>query len=217
MSLYLNKAHYPVTTLGPGKRIGLWTQGCGLGCRGCCARDTWEIAVGQAVPVAAVLAWCRAIAPTGVDGITLSGGEPFAQPAALAELLTGFHRWRAELERPFDILCYSGLPLARLRAEHADLLTYLDALIPEPYRDDRPLGGPWRGSDNQPLIPLSPLGEARYAHFLDPAAPWPRRLQFAVDNAVVWCIGIPARGDLAELEDRCARRGLRLEQVSWRA
>jgi hypothetical protein len=45
----------------------------------------------------------------GVDGVTITGGEPFEHPDGLAELLRGLHAWRADLERPVDILCYSGL------------------------------------------------------------------------------------------------------------
>lgn len=214
MNLRLNKAHFPVTTLGPGRRIGLWTQGCDLGCRGCCARDTWDHDPGRAVPIPALLDWCRAVAPGGPDGITLSGGEPFAQPQALATLIDGLWDWRAELEQPFDILCYSGWPLNRLREQHAEILARLDVLIPEPFLDHRPSGGPWRGSDNQPLVLLSPLAQARYAGV---PADGRKRLQFNIDGEAIWCIGIPTRGDLAAIEALCRRRGLHLEEVSWRA
>lgn len=214
MNLRLNKAHYPVTTLGPGRRIGLWTQGCDLGCRGCCARDTWDPDPGREVSIATLLNWCRTVAAEGLDGITLSGGEPFAQPVALGELLDGLQAWRATLARPFDILCYSGWPLRRLRACHGDILGKLDALIPEPFVDGRPLGAPWRGSDNQPLVLLSPLGESRYR---DHPAEQHKRLQLSVDDAGIWCIGIPAPGDLTAVERLCQQRGLELYEVSWRA
>lgn len=214
MNLRLNKAHFPVTTLGPGRRIGLWTQGCDLGCRGCCARDTWATDPGREVPIAAVLDWCRAVAPQGPEGITISGGEPFTQPEALAALLDGLREWRAELDHPFDILCYSGWPLGRLRETYPAILARLDVLIPEPFLDHRLAGGLWRGSDNQPLVLLSPLAEARYTKI---PTDRPKRLQFAVDGEAIWCIGIPARGDLAAIEALCRARGLHLEDVSWRA
>ena len=37
----LNRLHWPVTVLGPGRRVGIWMQGCSIGCRGCVSRDTW--------------------------------------------------------------------------------------------------------------------------------------------------------------------------------
>ncbi|HMX17539.1 MAG TPA: 4Fe-4S cluster-binding domain-containing protein, partial [Rhodocyclaceae bacterium] len=201
MKIAVNKAHFPVTVLGPGRRIGLWLQGCSIRCKGCVSRDTWEPDPAKAMTVASLLAWCRRTTGGVLDGVTISGGEPFDQPAALAALLDGLQRWRRELARPFDLLCYSGHPLKTLRRDHADILARLDALIPEPYSDGRPLGGLWRGSDNQPLVPLSPLGEARYREAIDaPAASQDKRMQVAVEAGRLWFIGIPHRGDMAALE-----------------
>ena len=33
--LYIDRIHYPVYTLGPGKRIGIWFSGCSKKCYGC--------------------------------------------------------------------------------------------------------------------------------------------------------------------------------------
>lgn len=41
MMLYLSRIHFPVTTLGPGNRIGIWFQGCSIQCQGCVSVDTW--------------------------------------------------------------------------------------------------------------------------------------------------------------------------------
>jgi anaerobic ribonucleoside-triphosphate reductase activating protein len=152
-----------------------------------------------------------------LDGVTISGGEPFDQPRALAALVDGLALWRSEAGLDFDILCYSGYPLATLEKRHARLLARLDALIPEPYVDNLPLGKLWRGSSNQPLVPLSERGEARYrAHVDAPAADQEKRIQAAVDQDRVWYIGIPARGDMESLEAACAGRGVTFSQVSWR-
>lgn len=83
----LNKAHYPVTALGPGRRIGLWLQGCALSCPGYVSRDTWAFAEDRSLPLPALLSWCQDVASLGLDGVTISGGEPFAQPEALLALL----------------------------------------------------------------------------------------------------------------------------------
>lgn len=213
-TLQLNKAHYPVTVLGPGKRLGLWLQGCTLRCRGCVSQDTWERDPARAMKVADLLAWCRKTAPAP-DGVTISGGEPFDQAAGLAALLKGLHTWRKQSGLDFDILCYSGYPLATLQQRHAKLLALLDAVIPEPYADGLPLGKIWRGSTNQALLPLSELGRERYAPYLDAPAE-DKRIQVAVEGQRIWMIGIPERDDMAQLEALCRSRGLTLEQVSWR-
>lgn len=213
--LRLNKAHYPVTVLGHGRRVGIWFQGCSIHCKGCVSQDTWDPAGGGPIAVADLLAWCRAKAGEGLDGITLSGGEPFDQPQALGALLDGLRRWRQQAGLELDLLCYSGYPLKTLEARHPALLAKLDALIPEPYADGLAGGGIWRGSANQTLVPLSPLGQARYGARLH-EMPAGKAMQVAVEGGRVWMIGIPGRGDMAALEALCAERGLNLDQVSWR-
>ncbi len=41
MELSLSRVHFPVTTLGPGRRLGIWFQGCSIRCPGCISADTW--------------------------------------------------------------------------------------------------------------------------------------------------------------------------------
>ena len=215
--LALNKAHFPVTVLGPGRRIGLWFQGCSIGCPGCVSQDTWATDAGRRVPLTAVLAWCRQVTRNEpFDGVTISGGEPFDQPDALKALLEGLQRWRRERHLNFDVLCYSGHPFSRLQRDHATLLTQLDALIPEPYVDKQPMTHVWRGSANQPLVCLSERGRKRYAPHLDARADAQgKRLQVGISGQRVWWVGLPARGDLQALEALCEQRGLTFEMTSW--
>ena len=213
--LCLNKAHYPVTALGPGRRIGLWLQGCALACPGCVSQDTWTFADDQALPLPVLLAWCRKVALHGLDGITISGGEPFAQPEALLTLLQALHDWRNNAGLNFDILCYSGLSWRRLQRDFALMLALLDAVIPEPFHAQQPTRLIWRGSANQPLIPLSALSRERYAPYQSLEVER-RSLQIVVDDERVWGIGIPGSGDMERLEQQCAERGVQLGGVSWR-
>ncbi len=217
MNISINKAHFPVTVLGPGRRIGLWVQGCSIGCKGCVSRDTWVKDAGRLMPIGQLLQWCRDVAADGLDGVTISGGEPFEQPKALRVLLDGLIAWRVETGLDFDILCYSGMPLRRLRERHAPLLERLDALIPEPFVQSQPRTHAWRGSANQPLVLLSERARARYAVCADTLADSPeRRMQTMVDGERVWVVGIPERGDMEALEQMCQARGLTLAQASWR-
>jgi anaerobic ribonucleoside-triphosphate reductase activating protein len=216
MKIAINKAHYPVTVLGPGQRIGIWLQGCSIRCKDCVSQDTWESDPGKFMSVAALLAWCTRAATADFCGVTISGGEPFDQPQALAALLKGLHDWRRSSGVDFDILCYSGYPLTTLKKKHAKLLALLDAVIPEPYVDGLPLAKVWRGSANQPLVPLAPLGEARFGPHLETPAEAGKRMQVAANGGRLWFIGIPHRGDMAELEILCEQRGLQMDSVSWR-
>ena len=216
-TIELNKAHWPVTVLGPGKRIGLWLQGCSIHCPGCVSQDTWSADPSKAIVIADLVAWCRRTAGDALDGVTISGGEPFDQPVALAALLRALDAWRRQQRLDFDLLCYSGYPLRTLEGKHAAILAQLDAIIPEPYVDRLPLTHVWRGSSNQSLVALSARGRTRYASFVDAGADdGGKRMQMRVEGGRVWMIGIPARGDMARVEALCAERGLALDQVSWR-
>jgi anaerobic ribonucleoside-triphosphate reductase activating protein len=214
VNISINKAHFPVTVLGPGRRIGIWLQGCSIGCKGCVSRDTWAQEAGRVMRVADLLDWCEEVSGNVLDGVTISGGEPFEQPAALDRLLRGLARWRKRQGLDFDILCYSGYPLATLRSRHTALLGRLDAVIAEPYVDALPSEHPWCGSSNQQPVALSKRGEQRYASSPNPAG---KRIQALADGQRIWYVGIPARGDMARLEALCHERGVDFAQVSWRS
>ena len=217
MKIAINKAHFPVTVLGPGRRIGIWLQGCRIHCPGCVSQDTWAADPGREMTVARLVTWCKETSRNELDGITISGGEPFDQPKALGALLDALHRWRDAAGLRLDILCYSGYPLTTLEKRHPRLLEKLDALIPEPYVDTLPLSHLWRGSQNQPLIALSSLGTERYAPYLDAAAEaFGKRIQIQLDGRRLWSIGIPARGDMAALQNLAEERGIGFAEVSWR-
>lgn len=218
MKIRINKVHFPVTVLGPGRRLGIWLQGCSIHCPGCLSRDTWPADSASEIEVESLLSLCQVITGGKAEGVTISGGEPFEQPEALAALLRGLRAWRGEGAREFDILCYSGLSLEQLKHENRHLLSMLDAIIPEPYQCDARGGKIWRGSSNQPLVPLSVLGHERYDHWIEAE---PKRgkgaFQMCVDSKQIWYIGIPAHGDLEVLRQNLIKRGIAQVQASWLA
>ena len=181
------------------------------------SQDTWDGGPDYEIPIEAVLSWCREVTGDDLDGVTISGGEPFEQPQGLGALVDALDRWRKRLTRKVDFLCYSGFGYAYLRRHYSDLLQRLDALIPGPYIEARPIGKVWRGSDNQSLVPISRLGKDRYSCFVDSNGNTPLRFQVSVRSNKVWFIGIPDRRSLAPLESHCAARGLELQRVSWRS
>ncbi|WP_441249535.1 4Fe-4S single cluster domain-containing protein [Kitasatospora sp. McL0602] len=214
VELMLNKAHYPVTSLGPGTRAGIWTQGCTIGCTGCVSLDTWAADPGTSVDVTALQAWLSGL-PDPLDGITVSGGEPFQQPEALAALLEWVHAWRRDRATPVDVLVYSGYPLARLRQQHSALLGRCDAVLTGPYveRLNSP-GLRWRGSSNQRLTALTGLGRERYEGTAPVDSP---PMQVEVADGRIWFIGVPRQGDMDRLSTRLRSAGITMEDVSWRS
>jgi len=217
MQININKAHFPVTVLGPGRRIGIWVQGCKIACPGCISQDTWDSQSNHKINVAQLLSWCRKVSDAPPDGITISGGEPFDQPTALSALLDGLIAWRTETGSNFDILCYSGYPLKTLRQKHDAMLKKLDALIPEPYLEKHGANKIWRGSDNQSLQLLTERAQLSYAPYLSADAQPGKNLQVMLDGDQVWTIGIPQRGDMQKMEASCLEQGLIFRQPSWRS
>lgn len=213
LTVGISRLHHPVTALGPGRRVGIWFQGCSIGCPGCMSHDTWEpTAPADQVPLTDVTGWVARLPEDEVDGITISGGEPLDQPAALL----GLTAWLRDHFGPdrVDLLVYTGYTHQVVRRRHADTLAHVDAVITEPYR--RNAAGTalrWRGSPNQRLVPLTRLGGERYGAHVD--APAVDGLQVSVGDGRVRIVGIPRPGDLARIEAGLAARGLTLDDCSW--
>lgn len=223
----ISGTHFPVTTLGPGRRLGIWFQGCPLACPGCMSRHTWDPAGGRSAGVPELLRlWRRAIA-AGADGLTVSGGEPLAQPGALTQLLDGATAVREEATAPggvaagrrVDLLLYTGHTGAELATDPAWLraVHHADALITGRFLAAEPTELVWRGSANQRLVPRTKLGWERYGPLLA-ATTTGRTLEVAEapDGPGVVVYGVPRRGELAEMERLLAQTGTRLTERSWR-
>jgi anaerobic ribonucleoside-triphosphate reductase activating protein len=192
----ISRLHFPVHTLGPGRRIGIWFQGCSIRCPGCISLDTWAIDRGWTT-VHAVLE-CLGEWATDADGVTVSGGEPFDQPEALKELLVGL---RARMRRDADILIYSGYRHEKLKPMLDGLIGLYDAMITEPYEVSSPQTLVLRGSDNQRLLFGTDLGHRRFAAFERRRNDADRRLDIMFDDdGTAWLAGIPARHDLSRLK-----------------
>ena len=198
----LNRVHFPVTTLGPGRRIGLWTQGCSIRCAGCVSRDTWEARPEMRVRIAELV---ERMGPwlAQADGVTVSGGEPLDQPDALRCLLTALrHRFSG------DLLVYTGRGSEQVFGRHAWIANAADVVISEPYLPSAGASRIWRGSDNQRVHLLTSLGRQRFGEDAD-ARNWQmqRTLDLYVDDGEVWMAGIPRAGDLQRLRRALRMRG----------
>lgn len=175
--------------------------------------DTWYRDDSHKIPVAQLLAWCKSVSAGRLDGVTISGGEPFEQPEALLALLRGLTDWRNLLPQPFDILCYSGLSYHVLKNDFANLLRFVDAIIPEPFQEGAPTDKPWHGSANQSLLVLSEFGKTRNWKVEEYLGG--KSMQFGVDGDKIWFIGIPGPGDMGRLRQRLLEQGIELSSCSW--
>lgn len=146
---------------GPGRRVVVWVQGCTLACPGCFNPGTHP-AQGEGTAAAELADRILQARAEPTDGVTFSGGEPFQQAEALAELAG---RLRAAWPEA-SLMAFSGYRLEELRGPGAPrgaatLLAHLDLLVDGRYEARHPSRRPWRGSGNQRLWVLGrPPGPA---------------------------------------------------------
>ena len=180
----LATAWYPVVTLGYGKRLGIWTQGCKKKCEGCISPEFQSFDGGCLYHVDEVFK----LIPEGSepDGMTISGGEPLDQPGSLLEII---RRYRASYEG--DILVYTGYRLEELKVMDSiyiqEILKNIDVLIDGTYHPEYDDGKGLRGSSNQHI---------HLFHFKDryeDAESCERKLQCVLYPNYSWYIGIPPR------------------------
>lgn len=134
---------------GPGLRLVVFTQGCPHGCEGCHNPETHSFTGGRLMNTEKIISMMDK--NPLLEGITLSGGEPFCQPEACIELA------RAAKKRGLTVWVYTGYLyndiLMRLSPVHRQLLDLVDVLVDGPFIQElRTLDLPWRGSKNQRLI-----------------------------------------------------------------
>ena len=157
----------PVHTLGPGRRVTLWTQGCGKKCPDCTAPELQKFRKELEIPESMLARMLTdAARRNSCSGLTISGGDPFEQSAALLSLL---RLLRGKFE---DILVYTGFTMEEIRAgtagkEGVECLQYMDVLIDGRYVAH--LNDPsctLRGSSNQKIWYLTQGMEEKYAEYL---------------------------------------------------
>lgn len=136
---------------GPGLRMTVFTQGCPHRCPGCHNPHTHDFEGGYDERID-VLAEKMRRNPL-LDGLTLSGGEPFAQAGACARLAKRAH------ELGLSVWTYSGYAFEQLlQMQDADvraLLAETDVLVDGPFLlEQRSLELKFRGSANQRILDM---------------------------------------------------------------
>jgi len=137
---------------GPGARAVVWVQGCRRKCPGCCNPQTHSHGHRHLIDPQNL---ARAIlAIPGIEGLTVSGGEPFEQAEAVGVLC------RKVRENGLSVMVFTGRTHERIRASRGqavqDLLAQIDILVDGPFiqelADNHLI---WRGSRNQRVLFLS--------------------------------------------------------------
>lgn len=146
-----------VTNLGPGKRYGIWVQGCLKHCPACVSPDSQNQKNGTIIECNDLIK--DILFTTDIDGITVSGGEPILQWKALKNILFKVKNTFPSL----NILLYTGYSFEKdllpylhnnsnlYNREFADFFSLLDWWVDGQYDIEKDDGKGLRGSSNQLL------------------------------------------------------------------
>lgn len=136
---------------GPGIRSVVFAQGCPRYCKGCHNPETIDPNGGKVMEAREIIDQISKVKL--IKGVTFSGGEPFLQAGAFAQLGRRFK------ERGLDIMTYTGytwhelLELGRRDKAIRELLEVSDYLVDGPFIEaQKDLNLPFRGSKNQRII-----------------------------------------------------------------
>ena len=137
---------------GRGLRFVVFGQGCPHRCPGCHNPQTHDFEGGRWVPIRQIAQEIRK--NPLLQGVTFSGGEPFCQISAFAELA----RQVRALPGRLDLTVYSGYTYEQLLAlpGASELLALCDYLVDGPFLlAERDLYLRFRGSRNQRYLDLN--------------------------------------------------------------
>lgn len=142
----LARMYYPVKSLGPGNRVGIWVTGCNRRCFRCISPELLKYDSSKEVPISGIMQMVQSIEGP-IDGFTISGGEPFLKPSGLNELV------QAIATVNDDILIYTGYKIEQLIAKNDydinSVLSTCAVLIDGPYIERLNDSKGLRGSSNQ--------------------------------------------------------------------
>ncbi|MEA5571223.1 4Fe-4S single cluster domain-containing protein [Calothrix sp. UHCC 0171] len=124
---------------GPGSRAVVWVQGCMRECPGCFNEESWSFEINQLISIDNLAE--KILADSRNQGVTFSGGEPFWQAPALAQLA------RQVKAAGLNVMSFSGFTLEQLQSDYApagakDLLAELDILIDGAYVESLAINTP---------------------------------------------------------------------------
>ena len=147
---------------GPGLRFTIFAQGCIHNCKGCHNPETHALDGGFEVSIPDILE--RIDSNPLIDGVTLSGGDPFLQSKAFIALCEELKK------RNLGIVAYTGFTWEKLieNEEYLKLVEYCDYVIDGKYDESlRSLLLPFKGSSNQRIIDAKKSMEGKQIIVLD--------------------------------------------------
>ena len=129
---------------GDGIRYTIFTQGCFHQCKGCQNKDTWDPKGGYETSITDLAADILKRWKQGrIDGVTLSGGDPYYQQTDCRQLLK-------LLPRELNVWIYTGFEYEKIK--DLELTSLADVIVDGPFIPSKRCEGKPYGSSNQRII-----------------------------------------------------------------
>ena len=181
--------------LGPYKRFALWTQGCDFACQHCMTPDAQSHNDGMNVQINTFVKVI--LEQEEIEGITITGGEPFLQSRALTRLLI-----QLKTKRDLGVIIYTGFTLEQLRTKKsADinaLLAHVDILIDGLYVDALNDGISLRGSSNQQVHQFTDRYRECFDQYYNKKS---REIEVHLETDEMMLVGVPKKRFLDEFNN----------------
>lgn len=128
---------------GYGVRYVIFCQGCSHHCVGCQNPETWDFNGGKKVTPEELAEDIKK--HKHIDGVTLSGGDPFYQQDECVSLLNF-------LPEDLDVWIYTGFDYEEIK--DTKLAQMADYIVDGKFEQDKMVGGKMYGSSNQRIIDI---------------------------------------------------------------
>lgn len=205
MKIQLHAKRDGITKLGPGTRFVVWTQGCPRSCPGCMTAASQQMNGGFSADTKQL---AEEILQSGRHGLTISGGEPFLQAKALADLIQEVRK-----KTDLGVMIYTGFTLEELQeADNPDynlLLEQCDLLVDGPYIDELNDSKNLRGSSNQRAIPLTD----RYAEYAKQIGTKPAEIEMFYEEEKIRIVGVPPKNMFKKVKQMILDEALLLPRL----
>lgn len=196
MQIRLHNILMHTKVLGPGTRTAIWFQGCKRVCPRCMSPTSRPMNGGRVVEADDLI---NAIIDVkgDIEGVTISGGEPFLQIDGLYYLLEALRR-----QTDLGVIIYTGFTIEQLRELESSkiervLTGMADLIIDGEYVDELNDGVALRGSSNQKLCFLT----ERYKKEIDSYENNVRNAEVVATDKELFFVGIPSRNMLKEWKE----------------
>jgi anaerobic ribonucleoside-triphosphate reductase activating protein len=115
--------------------------------------DTWDPNKGYEKNVDDLVEEIKRV--KGIDGVTITGGEPLDQFGAVYELCSKLHEF-------ISVFLTTGYQLCQIQRNHFKIIKVLDIICFGPFDKDQLCKGEWKGSKNQEVTFLTRLGQEQF-------------------------------------------------------